>query len=205
MNAPETKTGALPFRILSRETLWKGFCTLERVTFERTRSDGTPHVQSFEIEDHGRAAAVLPYDPVTRRAVLVRQLRLPQALQGDDPLMLEVVAGLLDKANEDPEETARREAMEEAGLALGPLELAGAVRPSPGLVGEKVWVYLAEVDLAAARVAEGGGLAHEGEDIEVVTMDLAELAAYVDRGDNLDLKTAFAAQTLRVRRPELFG
>jgi nudix-type nucleoside diphosphatase (YffH/AdpP family) len=205
MSAPETKTGAMPYRILSREMLWKGFCTLERVTFERIRADGTPYVQSFEIENHGRAAAVLPFDPITRRAVLVRQLRLPQALQGDDPMMLEVVAGLLDKGNENPEETARREALEEAGLALGRLEFAGTVRPSPGLIGEKVWIYLAEVDLSTDRVAEGGGLAHEGEDIEVVVMDLAELAAFVDRGDDLDLKSAFAVQTLRVRRPELFG
>lgn len=202
MTRPEAP---LPFRILSRETLWKGFCTLERVTFETLRSDGRAHVQTFEIEDHGRAAAVLAYDPARREAVLVRQLRLPQALQGDDPMSLEVVAGLLDRGHEDPEETARREAMEEAGLALDRLERVGTVRPSPGLVGEKVWLYLAEVDLDRARVTDGGGLAHEGEDIEVVILPLADLARLIDAGDGLDLKTAFAVQTLRVRRPELFA
>ncbi|MCE1237923.1 MAG: NUDIX hydrolase [Hyphomicrobiales bacterium] len=204
MSAPDRTEGAPPFRVLSRETLWKGFCTLERVTFETTRRDGVAQVQSFEIEHHGWAAAVLTYDPHRREAVLVRQLRLPQGLQGDDPMSLEIVAGLLDHGGEEPIDAARREAMEEAGLALAHVDCVGTVRPSPGLVGEKVWIYLAEVDLAAARVAEGGGLDHEGEDIEVVVMPLVELARFVDAGRDLDLKTAFAVQTLRVRRPELF-
>lgn len=205
MIGPEGEPDAAPFRILSRKMLWKGFCTLESVTFERVRRDGTPHVQTFEIENHGWAAAVLVFDPIRREAVLVRQLRLAPALQGDDPMCLEIVAGLLDRDGEDPLETARREAMEEAGLELARLEPIGALRPSPGLVGEKVWVYLAEVDLGTARVADGGGLDHEGEDIEVVVMSLPALAALVDAGRDLDMKTAYAVQTLRVRRPELFG
>lgn len=205
MSAPVDRTAPAPVRVLSRETLWKGFCTLERVTFETARRDGTLQTQSFEIEFHGWAAAVLAYDPRTREAVLVRQLRLPQALQGDDPMSLEIVAGLLDDAAESPEATARREAMEEAGLELTRLEAIGTVRPSPGLVGEKVWMYLAEVDLAHARVTSGGGLEHEGEDIEVVVMGLAALAALIDAGRDLDLKTAYAVQTLRLRRPDLFA
>ena len=205
MSAPDGRTGTLPYRILSRETVWKGFCTLERVTFERFRRDGRSHPQTFEIENHGSAAAVLAYDPTRREAVLVRQLRLPQALQGDDPLCLEIVAGLLDRDGEDPVETARREAMEEAGLALAHVEAIGALRASPGLVCEKVWLYLAEVDLSTARVADGGGLDHEGEDIEVVVMPLAELASLVDEGREVDLKSAYAVQTLRLRRPDLFA
>ena len=116
---------------------------------------------------------------------------------------LEIIAGLLDHPGEPPEATARREGLEEAGIELGPLEFIAATRSSPGLVSEKVWIYLAEVDLAHARIADGGGLAHEGEEIEVVVLPLADLAAKADEG-RLDLKTLFATQTLRVRRPELF-
>lgn len=197
-------SGERPFRVLSRETVWRGFCTLERVAFERHRRDGTTQTQVFEVENHGSAVAVLPYDPLRREAVLVRQLRLPQALQGDPALSLEIVAGLLDHADEPPEETARREAMEEAGLELTHLQPIGALRASPALISEKVWLYLAEVDLGAARVGDGGGLHHEGEDIEVVVMPLADLAALVDDGAEIDLKTAYAVQTLRVRRGDLF-
>jgi nudix-type nucleoside diphosphatase (YffH/AdpP family) len=191
-----------PFVVLSRETVWSGFCRLERVVFDRRTTSGALHRHVFEIETHGRAAAVLPYDPVRREAVLVRQLRLPQALDGEDPMSLEIVAGLLD-AGEGPEATVRREAHEEAGLDLGALDCIAATRPSPGLCAEKVWIYLAEVDLGRARVAAGGGLADEGEELEVVVLPLADLGRRVDAG-TLDLKTLFAAQTLRLRRPELF-
>lgn len=204
MTRPEDPIGAPPFTIVSRETVWAGFCRLERVVFDRHTASGALHRHTFEIESHGHAAAVLPFDPARREAVLVRQLRLPQALQGEDPMSLEIIAGLLDVEGEGPEATARREAHEEAGLALAELIPIGAARPSPGLVSEKVWIYLAEIDLAHARVGDGGGLAAEGEEIEVVVIGLAELAALVDGGGPLDLKTLFAVQTLRLRRPELF-
>ncbi|TBW35969.1 NUDIX domain-containing protein [Siculibacillus lacustris] len=194
-----------PFEVVAREIVWKGFCTLERVTFDHRTVSGRLNRATFEVEFHGHAGAVLPYDPVRREAVLVRQLRLPQALQGDDPMSLEIIAGLLDKASEDPEETVRREAMEEAGLVLGRLESLGPVRSSPGVFGEKVWIYLAEVDLANARVADGGGLDHEGEAIEVVVLPLADLARLADAGAAVDMKTLCAIQTLRLRRPELFA
>lgn len=193
-----------PFTIVTRETVWAGFCRVERIVFDRPTAAGGVHRHTFEIESHGRAAAVLPYDPIRREAVLVRQLRLPQGLDGEDPMGLEIVAGLLDVDGEGPEATVRREAHEEAGLELGAVERIAATRPSPGLSAEKVWIYLAEVDLGRARVADGGGLAHEGEEIEVVVLPLAELARLTDEGA-LDLKTLYAAQTLRVRRPELFG
>lgn len=192
-----------PFVVLSRETVWSGFCRLERVVFDRRTTSGARHRHVFEIESHGRAAAVLPYDPLRRQAVLVRQLRLPQALDGEDPMSLEIVAGLIDAAGEGPEATVRREAHEEAGLELGTLDRIAATRPSPGLCAEKVWIYLAEIDLGRARVAAGGGVAEEGEEIEVVVLPLADLGRRVDEG-TLDLKTLFAAQTLRLRRPELF-
>ena len=193
-----------PFEVLSRETIWKGFCHLERVVFDRRTADGGTHRHSFVVESHGHAAAVLPYDPARREAVLVRQFRLPQALEGDDPMSLEIIAGLLDHVGEPPEATARREAVEEAGIELGHLECIAVTRSSPGLAAEKVWIYLAEVDLGRARVADGGGLAHEGEEIEVVVLPLVDLAAEADEG-RLDMKTLLTVQTLRVKRPELFA
>ena len=193
-----------PFTIVTRETVWAGFCRVERIVFDRATASGGTHRHTFEVESHGRAAAVLAYDPVRREAVLVRQLRLPPGLDGEDPMSLEIIAGLLDDG-EGPEASIRREAQEEAGLELGAVELVAATRPSPGLSAEKVWIYLAQVDLGRARTGDGGGLAHEGEEIEVVVLPLADLARLVDEGERLDMKTLLAVQTLRVRRPELFS
>jgi hypothetical protein len=93
--------------------------------------------------------------------------------------------------------------MEEAGLKLGELELVANAWPSPGMLTERLSLFLAPYR-ASDRVGTGGGLAEEYEQIEVVEMPLAELAALVDRGEVYDMKTLVLVQTLRVRKPHLF-
>jgi len=189
------------FTVVERETVHAGFCRIDRVRFTRPGDD---RVFTYEIEGHGLAVAVLAFDPVRRCAVFVRQLRLPQALDGDEPRPYEAIAGLLDKAGEDPDAAIRREALEEAGLELGTLVRVARTRTSPGFTSETLALYLAEVDLDRARVAEGGGLWSEGEEIEVVVMPLAEAARLADEGETFDMKTQILVQTLRLKRPELF-
>ena len=82
---------------------------------EVTMTDGTRLAR--EIEDHGRAVAVLPYDPVRRVALLVEQFRTPAFYAAGITQVLEVPAGLLDES--EPEDGARREAYEETGVRLG--------------------------------------------------------------------------------------
>jgi len=154
------------------------------------------------VEDHGHAAAVLPYDADRRVALLVRQLRVPLLLAHGRADSLEAPAGLLD--GDDPAACVRREAMEEAGLSLSALTGLGLVFPMPGISTEGVHLFLAEYR-AADRVGAGGGLAHETEEIEVVELALPALAALADRGALHDLKTLALVQTLRLRRPELFA
>jgi nudix-type nucleoside diphosphatase (YffH/AdpP family) len=109
---------------------------------------------------------------------------------------------MLDDGTDAPT-TARREAMEEAGLRLGELELVAYAWPSPGMLTERLSLFLAPYR-AADRVGAGGGVAEEHEEIEVVEMPLGELAALVDRGEIYDMKTLILVQTLRLRRPDLF-
>ncbi len=73
----------------------------------------------------------------------------------------------------------------------------------PALSTERAHLFLATYH-AGDRVAAGGGLAHEGEDIDVVELPLAELASMIDTGERLDLKVLFLVQILRLRRPDLF-
>jgi nudix-type nucleoside diphosphatase (YffH/AdpP family) len=154
-----------------------------------------------EIEDHGPAVAVLPYDPSRRTAVLVRQLRAPVLYAAGHEFMLEVIAGLLE--DPDPASCARREAIEETGLHLGALEEVATVWTMPGISTERMTLYLASY-AETDRVGLGGGLATEHENITVVEMALAELAASADRGELADMKTLLLVQTLRLRRPHLF-
>jgi nudix-type nucleoside diphosphatase (YffH/AdpP family) len=143
----------------------------------------------------------LPYDPVRRVALLVRQLRVALLFAHSETSLLEVPAGMLDE--DDPADCARREAMEEAGLALGVLTPLGVSFPMPGVSTEKIHLYLAEY-AGKDRVAAGGGLDEEMEEIEVIEIPLADLAARADRGELTDMKTYALLQSLRLRRPELF-
>ena len=156
------------------------------------------------VDDHGDAVAVLPYDAGRRLAVLTRQLRAPPLWKGEAEPFLEALAGMIDPG-EAPRAAAVREAAEETGLKLAPGVLEPVVNAwsSPGVSTERIALYLAPY-AQADRAGEGGGLAAEHEEIEVVELPLAELAAAADRGGLVDLKTLALVQALRLRRPELF-
>lgn len=110
------------------------------------------------------AALVLPYDPATDHVLLIEQLRFGPLWRGDPtPWMFEPIAGLVD-AGEDPAETARREAIEETGLALGSLETIAKVYASPGYSTEYFHCYLSVTDLSSFHPSENG-LRSEHEDI----------------------------------------
>lgn len=105
---------------------------------------------------------------------------------------------------EEPAACARREALEEAGVRLGPLELLGACYASPGVSSERVSLFLAPY-AAGDRTAPGGGAAGEQEHITVMEVPLAQLWAWVEGRRIEDLKTLALALWLRLRRPELFA
>lgn len=155
-----------------------------------------------DVEDHGDAAMVLPYDAERRLATVIRQFRAPVRLAGGDGFLLEAAAGRLD--GEEPEACARREAMEEAGLRLGPLEPVARIFSLPAISTERVSLFLAPYAVGD-RVAEGGGLAEEQEEIAVIEMPLGDLAQLADEGLLTDAKLMLLVQTLRLRRPELFS
>lgn len=122
----------------------------------------------------GDAVTVLPYDPRRDRVLLVEQFRAGPFMRGDPaPWSLEPVAGRIDPG-ESPEQAARREAREEAGLELGALSQVARYYPSPGAVTEYLYSYVGIADLPedAARI---GGLAAEAEDIRGVLLDFGAL------------------------------
>jgi nudix-type nucleoside diphosphatase (YffH/AdpP family) len=184
-------------QILSSRTIYEGWTSLRLVRVRLNSGE----VVDREVEDHGNAVAVLPYDPVRRTVMLVRILRTPALLRDGRAALLECPAGLLDEA--DPADAARREAEEEVGLALGEVEHVGRVWTSPGISAEQMDLYLAPY-AAGDRVNAGGGIASEHEAIEVAELGLDPLWAMVERGELDDMKTLTLVLTLRLRHPELF-
>ncbi|WP_457104843.1 NUDIX domain-containing protein [Methylobacterium sp. P5_C11] len=184
---------ALPLEVLHRGWNTFGIATL-------TLADGS--TVRRVLEDHGEAACVLPYDPVRRVALLVRQARVGPAFWGEPPDLDEAPAGGLDGAA--PEATAIREAMEEAGVRLLHLEPVAHAYSMPSISSERLWLYLAPYE-AADRVGPGGGLHTEGEQVVAFEVPLATLADLARAGRLADLKTLVLIQALMLRSPELFA
>jgi nudix-type nucleoside diphosphatase (YffH/AdpP family) len=174
--------------ILERQIAHAGYLTVERLRIRLT--DGAE--VSREVERHGDAAAVLPYDVERRSALVVRLFRAPVLVASGEEMSEEACAGMIE--NEDADTTARREAYEELGVDLPSLEFVARVWSSPGVSTERQSLFL-----AADRISDGGGV-----EITVVERLLTELAADVDQGRIADGKLLTLVLALRLRRPDLF-
>jgi nudix-type nucleoside diphosphatase (YffH/AdpP family) len=184
-------------KILSTVVLHEGFCKLLRLRLRHNDSEF-----DREVEDHGRAVAVLPYDPESGTVLLVRLLRAPPLLTAGVPELLEAPAGLM--GDDSADDAVRRELHEEVGLRVTDLERMGSAWTMPGISTERMDLYLARYS-AGDRVGIGGGVADEHENITVVEMPLAELWAKALHGQIADMKTVTLTYMLHHRHPELFA
>lgn len=180
-------------KIIGVETLAEDWGRLTRTTMDYRRADGAVQRFSREVYDHGSAAAVLLFNPERQTVLLVRQFRYPPLLNGDDPNMLEICAGLLD--GEHPDVAARREAIEETGHDPANLVHVCDVYASPGSLTEKVALYIGHYGESTRRNA-GGGIEAEGEEIELVELPFAEALAMIGKGRIIDAKTVITLQHL---------
>ena len=178
-------------RVREVRVLSDDWYVLKRTTLDYQRRDGRWQTFNRETYDRGNGAAILLYDPTRRTVLLTRQFRFPAYVNGHPQPLIEVVAGLLDELS--PEEAIRREAEEEAGCRVArPRRLFEAFM-SPGSVTERLVFFMAEYS-ADDRIAEGGGLISEGEDIEVIEMPLKDAIAMIGRGEIVDAKTIMLLQ-----------
>jgi nudix-type nucleoside diphosphatase (YffH/AdpP family) len=153
----------------------------------------------------GDAVTVLPYDPALDRVLLIEQFRAGPFARGDaNPWSLEVIAGRID-AGETPEEAGRREAVEEAGLALAELIPVSRYYPSPGAKSEYIYSYLAIVDLPDALSGTIGGVAEEAEDIRTHLVSFDQLMDLVATGEIENAPVVISALSLARLRPGLRG
>src|SRR5512147_268293 len=154
-------------RVVDERILSDNWYVLKTTTFDFLRADGTWQRQHRETYDRGNGATLLLYDRARETVVLTRQFRFPAYVNGHDGMLIEAPAGLLDQAT--PEVRIRAEAEEETGYRVGAVRKIFEAFMSPGSVTERLYFFVAEYD-AAARTGTGGGIASEGEDIEVLEL-----------------------------------
>jgi nudix-type nucleoside diphosphatase (YffH/AdpP family) len=186
-------------RVIERKLVYSGWGRF--LLLDVALGDG--RVVERQIEDHGEAAAVLPYDAERRVALLCRQPRIGPLYSGFPPHLMEAAAGVIDPG-EDAAAAVVREAFEELGVRLRTVEPVVAAWSMPAVSSERIHLFLAPY-AAADRVAAGGGVADEGEEIEVQEAPLADLLRDADAGTLTDIKTLTLVWALARRRPELFS
>ncbi len=164
---------------------------LKTTTLDYRRANGEWQTQHRETYDRGNGAVLLPYNLAQRTVVLVRQFRYPVYVNGYDDLLIEAAAGQLDNAS--PEVRIRAEAEEEIGYRLGDIQKVFEAFMSPGSVTEKLHFFVAEYE-PSMRIGDGGGLADEGEDIEVLELSIDQAMAMIDDGRIVDAKTIMLLQ-----------
>jgi nudix-type nucleoside diphosphatase (YffH/AdpP family) len=189
-------------QVLLHRQSYANFFALEEYDLTYRRFDGSRSpVINRAVFVSGDAVTVLPFDPVRDCVLLIEQFRAGPMGRGDpQPWLLEAIAGRID-AGETPEQAARREAVEEAGLNLGALEFVAGYYPSPGAKSEYIYSYVALTDLPDG--IEGVfGVEGEAEDIRGHLIGFEALMSLIASGEvnNAPLMlTAFWLQRERVR------
>lgn len=185
-------------KIQKTELLSDNWYILNKVTFDFQKKDNSWITQKREVYDRGNGAAILLYNAEQKTVILTRQFRLPTYLNGNTSGMsIEVCAGLLDQ--DQPEQCIIRETEEETGYRLSNVTKIMESYMSPGAVTEILYLFTGAYN-ASMKVSEGGGVAHEEENIEVLEMPFDQAYAMIATGEIKDAKTIMLLQYAKIHQ-----
>ncbi|MCL4638572.1 MAG: NUDIX domain-containing protein [Olivibacter sp.] len=170
---------------------------MKKITYEYLKGDGKKQVQTREAYDRGNGATILLYNKEQKTIILTRQFRLPTFINGNETgMLIEACAGLLDKDNAI--DCIRRETEEETGYKVTNITKVLEAYMSPGSVTEMLSFFIAEYT-NEMKITAGGGLEHEGENIEVLELFFDDALHMMETGDIKDGKTIILLQYLRLK------
>lgn len=185
--------------IQKTELLSNNWYVLNKVTFDYKMEDHDSETQVREVYDRGNGAVILLYNLTKKTVVLTRQFRLPTYLNGNTSgMVIEACAGLLDAEN--PEECIIRETEEETGYRLSSVKKVFQSYMSPGSVTEILHFFIGEYH-PNMKVSDGGGLAEEHENIEVLEYSFDQAYQMIATGEIVDAKTIMLLQYTKINLP----
>jgi GDP-mannose pyrophosphatase NudK len=183
-------------KIQQTDLLSDNWYILNKVTYDYQKDDEPIQTHIREVYDRGNGAAILLYNSIQKTVILTRQFRLPSYLNGNKSgMMIEVCAGLLDK--DHPEQCIIRETEEETGYRLSTVHKVFETFMSPGAVTEILYLFVGEYD-ETMKVNEGGGIASEQENIEVLEYTFDQAFAMIENGEIKDAKTIMLLQYAKI-------
>jgi nudix-type nucleoside diphosphatase (YffH/AdpP family) len=184
-------------RNITTELLSDNWYTLNKITFEYQKKDGTWEVQNREAYDRGNGATILLYNKENRTVILTRQFRIPTYINGNaSGMLIESCAGLLD--NDNAEDCIKRETEEETGYKISSIEKIFEAYMSPGSVTEIVYFFIAEYT-KSMKIGKGGGVDEEQEEIEVLELKIDKAIEMIANGEIKDGKTIILLQYIQLK------
>lgn len=181
---------------IKTEVLSDNWYTLNKITFDYQKEDGSWETQIREAYDRGNGAAILLYNSKKGTVVLTRQFRMPTYVNGNsNGMMIEVCAGLLD--GDHPEDCIKKEVEEETGYQVENVQKVFESYMSPGSVTEILHFFIGEYS-KDMKIGEGGGAENESENIEVLEIDFNEALKLIKTGVIKDAKTIMLLQYAQI-------
>jgi GDP-mannose pyrophosphatase NudK len=185
-------------KILKKEVLSNNWYTLHKITYDYLMKNGEWHTHSREAYDRGNGAAILLYNKEKGTIILIRQFRMPTYINGNETgMLIEACAGLLD--NNNPEDCIRRETEEETGYKITTVKKVFEAYMSPGSVTEILHFFVAAYN-SNMKINEGGGIAHEQEEIEVLELPIVDALKMIEEGNIKDAKAIMLIQYVRLHQ-----
>ena len=180
------------FRILDKKNIHDGFFKMNEVTLKYKKYDGNwSNEIKRELFGGAQVSAVLPYDPINKKIVLIQQFRPGTISRDSNNYLDEIVAGIIDPG-ENPEETAIRECFEETGCKAKNLKAIQGYFPAPGSSESFYHLFLCEVVAPNKEIIKG--LENENEDILVKSYSFEEVKKKMENNEILNGLTLIALQ-----------
>jgi ADP-ribose pyrophosphatase len=207
--SPEGALSNEDVEVLERSTVFQGYFRVDRYRLRhRLFAGGWSELFQREVFERGHAVAIVLYDPDRDRLLLIEQFRIgalaaagtPEVDVAISPWMLEIVAGIIEP-DESPDVVVRREAVEEAGCEILDLIRVCSFLVTPGVSSETITLYCGRV-----RAPDGDsirGLAHEHEDIRVLSVPTEDVFGWLDQGRIVNATALVGLYWFRTNREKL--
>lgn len=187
------------YEFVKREVLYEGHFRMARYHLRfRLFNGGWSNNITREVMERPSAVAILLYDPILDRVVLIEQFRPGSLANPHSPWLLEIVAGVIGKEEKHPDAVAKREAREEAGCEVLDIYPICEYFVSPGGSNEYIWVFCGRID--ASNVDGIYGLKEENEDIRTFTLSVDEALTLIQEGKIKTSPAIISLQWLQLNR-----
>lgn len=180
------------FKVTNKKNLYDGFFKMNEISLKYKKYDGSwSNEIKRELFGGAQVSAVLPYDPIKKKIVLIQQFRPGTISKNTNNYLNEIVAGIIDPG-ESPEIAAKRECLEETGYKIKKLTPIQGYFPAPGSSESFYHLFLGEVDSKNGKKIMG--LYKENEDILVKSFDINQVKKMLQEGKFVNGLTLIAIQ-----------